>query len=514
VQIISNGVLTKSPTIVQTFTPATWNGWTSTSGFYWDAYSAIYKRHLWVAVLVNKIANANARLPLKVYERDDLNRPEAATHPYAVLLARPSKTIDPFLFWLWTISTLNIFGESFWAKVRDAGGRPIELIPIHPTRVHDDDGDWQIDVKGQRIGIKRRDLVQFRTFNPDSLTRGLSPLEPLRSTLENEDGALRANSAMWRNGAVPRVLLQHPKNLSPGASGRIKQQWDDIHTGADNWAKTAVLEEGMTASVLPLNVLDLQYVEGRKLNITEACAAYDVPPPVVHILDHATFSNITEQMRSMYRDTMAPKLKLVESTLELELRDGTMGESVEPDFGANVYAEFLLDEVLRGDFEARAAAYQAADYMTQAEKRRAENLPFIEGTDRILVNAAQVPLKPDADDDFDPHLVDRANTYGTLIRAGTTPDSAAATAGLDGLAHTGLPPVTLQSDPLDANTIRTLNGRLARTKSLADIDLDALTAGLNGEAPLVRSVVLEATAEGITVPELRQRLKALGGSPT
>jgi hypothetical protein len=48
--------------------------------------------------------------------------------------------------------------------------------------------------------------------------------------------------------------------------------------------------------------------------------------------------------------------------------------------------------VLRGDFEARATAYQQADYMTIAEKRRAENLPFIDGTDQILVNAAQLPL--------------------------------------------------------------------------------------------------------------------------
>jgi hypothetical protein len=48
--------------------------------------------------------------------------------------------------------------------------------------------------------------------------------------------------------------------------------------------------------------------------------------------------------------------------------------------------------VLRGDFEARATAYQQADYMTIAEKRRAENLPFIDGTDQVFVNAAQQPL--------------------------------------------------------------------------------------------------------------------------
>ena len=60
----------------------------------------------------------------------------------------------------------------------------------------------------------------------------------------------------------------------------------------------------MTPHKLELTAEEAQYIETRKLNREEVCAAYDVPPPVVHILDRATFSNITEQMRSMYRDTM------------------------------------------------------------------------------------------------------------------------------------------------------------------------------------------------------------------
>jgi hypothetical protein len=84
------------------------------------------------------------------------------------------------------------------------------------------------------------------------------------------------------------------------------------------------------------------------LNREEVCGVYDVPPPVIHILDHATFSNITEQMRSMYRDTMAPRLEDVESAIDHHLR--------EPDFGGSVEGRFALDEVLRGDFETRATA--------------------------------------------------------------------------------------------------------------------------------------------------------------
>ena len=57
-----------------------------------------------------------------------------------------------------------------------------------------------------------------------------------------------------------------------------------------------------------------------------------------------------------------------------------------------MYAEFLMDEVLRGDFETRQDALAKASHMTIAEKRKVENLPFIEGTDRIFLNTATLPL--------------------------------------------------------------------------------------------------------------------------
>ncbi|MCA1841968.1 MAG: phage portal protein, partial [Actinobacteria bacterium] len=107
----------------------------------------------------------------------------------------------------------------------------------------------------------------------------------------------------------------------------------------------------------------------RRLNREEVCACFDVPPPVVHILDHATYSNITEQMRSLYRDTMAPHLAATESVLDHQLA---------PDFGGGLYAEFLMDEVLRGAFEARSQAYREAinaGWLQPSEVRALENLP-------------------------------------------------------------------------------------------------------------------------------------------
>ena len=233
--------------------------------------------------------------------------------------------------------------------------------------------------------IPEADIIHHRRVDPDSDLRGLSPLEPLRATLEAEYSARRQQAAFWRNGARPSGFLRHPGNLSQPAAERLKASFDSRHSGVDNAGKTLVLEEGLEYQTTSLSAKESEYVLIRALNREETCAAYHMPPPAVGILDHATFANITEQFRSVYRDTMAPRLQEWEDVLDASLR---------PEFDASgdLYAEFLLDEVLRGAFEQRADALKSADWMTVAEKRAIENLPFIEGTDRIFIQGANVPL--------------------------------------------------------------------------------------------------------------------------
>lgn len=462
--LISDGSLvTKTPTFP--FNPATTSDW-----FYdyererrMGAYGVIYRRQLWPHVLISKRARATARLPLKVYLRDEMNRPEAKKNPYADLLRNPNPAISPFRFWEWTSATYDIYGQALWFKRRDAGGRPVQLVPLHPTAMtRTAEGKWDFDNgKARLLDIDPADVVHFHSYNPDDMFSGVSPLEPLRDTLENESAARTATSSFWRNGARPGVALVHKGEISQGAADRLKAQWNAAAGGAGRTGSTVVLEEGMEPKVMTITAEDAQYIQTRKLNREEVCAAYDMPPPAVHILDRATFNNITEQFRSVYRDTMAPHLKGFESDLETQLRA--------PDFGDEVYAEFLMDEVLRGDFEARAGAYEKAFHMTIAEKRRAENLPYIEGTDRIFVNAATVPL-------------DEASRSAQAPIA--TPAIAAATA-------------------------RAVMGRLGWQKTLADVDPAALVADLNGDATRVLAALDATRAADGDVADLKNRLQTM-----
>ncbi len=466
---VSNGALvTKTPLLPQLNSsyfpsmPPMSNGWPS-------AYSAIYRTHLWPKVVIEKRATALARLPLPVYRRDDQNRSRENEHPLAKLLRNPNPGLSPFDLWEWTSSIYDIHGEAVWYKRRDRSAPAgMWIFPLHPTAMHYDEAadSWTFD-NGKTVlrDIPRTDLVIFKTFNPDSLTRGMSPLEPLRATLENEWNARTATSAFWKRGARPGTYLMHPKNLSEQAQARLKKQVDEVMSGAQNTGSTMLLEEGMEPKPMTLSAEEAQYIETRKLNREEVCAAYDMPPPAVHILDRATFSNITEQFRSVYRDTMAPICADFEGTIETDLRAVDFPRD-------DVYAEFLMDEVLRGDFETRQDALSKAAHMTIAEKRKIENLPFIEGTDRIFLNAGILPL--DAID-------------------------AAAQANLQ----------ATEEDPVPLQLVRAALGRLGWQRDLEQVDPKALIEGLGEHGgTLLQQFALEAAAGG-DVNGLKRRIRAL-----
>jgi HK97 family phage portal protein len=150
-----------------------------------------------------------------------------------------------------------------------------------------------------------------------------------------------------------------------------------------------VLDGGLDWKPLGGSAVDAQMLETRTFTRDEVCAVYDIPPPMVGILDRATFSNIDEQHRMLYQDTLGPWLVNLESTLQTQLIDPELRWK-------DMFIEFDLDEVLRGDVEKRSQAYQRflmAGAYTPNEIRRMENNPMI---DNPLADAIYVPLNMQA----------------------------------------------------------------------------------------------------------------------
>jgi HK97 family phage portal protein len=430
------------------------------------AYAALYRTQMWVGAVVRKFARGTARLPFELGETVDGGWQKDLISPAAKLLARPNDRIDPFKFWQWVVAVKKIYGEAYVLKLRDLNGRVAQLFPMHPvnTILHrEDDGSltYLYTAGIRQVGIlppiPEADVIPFVDFNPENGVRGMSILESLRSTLMNEDSARRAVGSFWTRGARPSILLRHPNTLSEPAAQRLKARLDSAHAGADHFGGTVVLEEGMDLTPLPLNMEELQYIESRKLSREEVCAAFDISPIVMHILDHATFSNVSEQLRAQYRDTMAPDLVEYEYTIKHHLLTDFPESPQE--------CSFDMDSVLRGDFETRATSviglvsngvmkpkearplFRLGDAGPDADKLYANQAMQPLGTPvaGALPAAGGPPALPAPHDENDPGIVP------------TDPNQQAREAA-DGLrAVAGLP------------AVRSILGRVSRCKSLTEL---------------------------------------------
>jgi len=161
---------------------------------------------------------------------------------------------------------------------------------------------------------------------------------------------------------------------------RLRNSFDAMYSGNAN---TAVLTNGMEAKVIGMSAADAQYLETRRFQVEEIARIYRIPPHMIGDLERATFSNIEQQAQSFIDYTLRPWLTRWEQAMNRDLLKGHK----------DLYFEFLVDGLLRGDTAARSENYRRAlgntnngepAWMTVEEVREKENLP-IEPTHGELV---------------------------------------------------------------------------------------------------------------------------------
>ena len=362
-----------------------------------QTYAQLYRRQPWVATVVNRISHAIARLQMCVWDTSpatgNILMPAEGTGAsrYAKLMSNPCPTMDPYAFRLWLAATFEVYGEVYLVKIKDDVRRTVGFIPMHPSLTQifrNQYGELTYRFMGQPNELMSEDMVvPFRSYNPDTAMRGISRLEPLRSTLLNEDASRRATASWWKNMGRPSAVMHVEGKLNPQAKQALREQLQMMYQGAENAGKVAVLENGSKLEQWQLSSEEMQYIDSRKLNREEVCAVYDISPTAVHILDHATYSNVSENLRSVYRDSICPRLEFFESVFNYYI--GT-------EFGSQLQMKFDIRQVMRGDFTARA---QAHVQLVQAgiEKPSEARPEFDLGdagelADKLYANSALQPL--------------------------------------------------------------------------------------------------------------------------
>jgi HK97 family phage portal protein len=131
----------------------------------------------------------------------------------------------------------------------------------------------------------------------------------------------------------------HPGSLSKEAADRIANSWQQTNVGTLNARKALVLEEGMKAEPLAVSAEANEVLESQKFTAEEIAWLFGVPPPLVGIWEHSTFTNSATASTWFGQNTMLPWCKAIEAEfarvvfndpvrfhLELDLSGMTRGD--------------------------------------------------------------------------------------------------------------------------------------------------------------------------------------------
>lgn len=340
-----------------------------------------------------------AHVPLKTQRRIDRGKEVALDHPLYRVLHDSPNNIQTSLEWREQMMGDLVFRGNCYSEIWPPRGTVKELRPLHPDRM------TPVLLPNFRIGYSYRDennevrsylqqeILHVRGYSKNVI-QGMSPIGAMRESMGLTMALEQFGASLFKNGALHRMIFKHPGKLSDGAFKRLKEDLR-AESGMSTANTTRILEEGMSTEKISMTSDDAQFLLSRKFQISEIARWFHIPPHLIGDLEKATFSNIEEQELEFVIFTMVPWFVRWEQALDKAL------------FGTpEIFAEFVVDGLLRGDIQKRYTAYREGvtnGWLTRNEVRQKENLNSAPGLDDFLVplNMATidqqgrvVPLEP------------------------------------------------------------------------------------------------------------------------
>lgn len=351
---------------------------------------------------VRCISDTLAMLPLIPYRRISKGGKERATDLsiYNVLHRRPNAWQTPMEFKRGMTWNVLWRGDAYAQKIFNSNAEVSDLLPLNPDSMRVDQipggrlrYTYSLPEGGEKT-FPQELIFHLRDHSENGIT-GLGRIKLHAKALSVAIDTEEHSASIFKSGGSKRVALEHPgKFKDSNAAKRLGESFDTQYGGSH---KTAVLEEGMKATVIGMSAEDEQLIESRQFSIEEICRIFRVPPHKIQHLLRATFSNIEHQSLEFYTDTILPWMTLWEEACDRDL--------LLPD---DVFCEFLADAVLRADIKTRYEAYHTAigdGWMNRNEVRSKENMnpqdgldDHLQPTNMSIVGKGEDPAKVEAEE--------------------------------------------------------------------------------------------------------------------
>lgn len=380
------------------------------SGVSVSEQSAIGIPALWAGIRIIS-SDVGSLEPILYRESPDGTRTTEDRHPLASVLAdTPNPEMTRPVFWETMMSHALLWGGMYAEIQRDGAGQVVALWPLHPRNVavvRDSSGQltYRVTVAmsnldpdhepGQQIYLSQADVFHVPGLSPDGVV-GYRLIQSARETLGFGLAAQRYGSSWFANATRPGGTLTTPGELNEVARENLRKSWSQLHGGADQAGKVALLENGVAFAPMAQNNEQGQYKDILSWYVSEVARLLVISPTKLFDLSRATWANLETLNQDHLNTCLRPWLEKIEAEVERKL--------LSVDERDSLYVEFDTTSLLRADIAARYSAYAVAlsnKFMSVNEVRARENLPPIDGGDTISPTPAPATIAPVPEGDIE-----------------------------------------------------------------------------------------------------------------
>ena len=360
-----------------------WGDFEASSGVNVNVDTALGVPAIWSAV--NFLSGTIASLPLNVYQKTESGREKYEGRVSGILHDVVNDGMSSFEWRKYIFEQVLTGGRSVTYIERNGKGEVVNLYPVDPT-------DVRVELIGGRKTYRletkvyeARDVIDIPFMLKANQVDVRGPIATNKDAIGMAIAASRYGSKAFQSGGIPPVVLQGP--FQSGAAAQRASE--DV---ANTTAKLA--REGRPVMALPLghemkqigfNPEQMQLLELQRFSIEQIARIYSLPPVFLQDLTHGTFSNVEQQDLHFVKHTIRRWIEQTEAELNLKLFGRT----------TNLYVEFNVDGLLRGDIKSRMEAHATSiqnAIRTPNEVRDIENMPPMDNGDDLMIQGATVPI--------------------------------------------------------------------------------------------------------------------------
>lgn len=353
---------------------------------------------------VELIGSSIKMLPFKVFERTD-NAHTPKEHDYNWLFnERACPDMTSADAWQYLITSKFFYGDGFAELIRK-DYRLNDILywqPLHPLAVE--------PFKDKRTGIKyyrvtrddgtievldQADVIQLPSLGYDGL-RSPSPITyAAKEAIGSAIAGAKWAGEFFNSGAAFDFALSTDARLGTQQLKDLKQ---NIMERSQNSRWPLILSGGLKPAQLTINPKDAEILASRLFDIEEICRIFGVPPHMVgHTAKSTSWQSGLEEMGANFkRFTLMNHITQIKQEFNFKLFSKR----------SRLFLDFDTSELERSDMKTRYESHRSAlgragepGWQTVNEVRKKENLPPIEGGDKMFTGLAENAANTDTDKD-------------------------------------------------------------------------------------------------------------------